>query len=268
MERQAMPDILARIVARRREAVERWPPAPIPGAAHATPRQPIISAFLEALASRRGEAVIAEIKLGSPRLGDLSDRVDPERLAENYARNGAAALSVVVESEHFHGSYRLLERCVAASGLPALAKDFVVDDRQLDRAAAVGAGAVLLIASLQPAAELARLGAAARVRGLTPLVEVHTEEDIEKLRGADWELVGFNHRDLHDFTVDLRRSEPYLSRLPASAIKVAESGIVGRADLVRLRDAGFDAFLVGESLVTAADPAAALRQLTGGVGVR
>lgn len=224
---------------------------------------PSTNRFLAALAAAPRPAVIAEVKLGSPRLGSIAGRVDPEAQARAYARAGAAALSVVVEPDFFFGSYELLARCRAASGLPAIAKDFVVHPVQLDRARAAGADAVLLIAALYDRDELAALAARARGLGLVPLIETHDEADLEPLGAAAWELVGINHRDLRTFEVDLGRSAALLPRLPAGALKVAESGIASGADVARLAAAGFDAFLIGESLLLAPDPAARLRELRG-----
>ncbi|HSL82423.1 MAG TPA: indole-3-glycerol phosphate synthase TrpC, partial [Thermoanaerobaculia bacterium] len=194
-------------------------------------------------------------------IGSLVGRVDPEAQARVYADGGAAALSVVVEPEFFFGSYELLVRCRAASGLPAIAKDFVVDPVQLEWARDAGASAVLLIAALYEPAELRGLAARARALGLVPLVETHSEADLGRLGGAAWELVGVNHRDLRTFEVDLARSMAMVPRLPAGALRVAESGIGSGADVAALREAGFDAFLVGESLLLADDPAAKLREL-------
>jgi indole-3-glycerol phosphate synthase len=214
--------------------------------------------FLDALAARRGGAVIAEIKLASPRLGSLGV-ADPEAVARSYAANGASALSVVVEPDYFGGDYDLLRRCAAASGLAAVAKDFIVDPLQIEWARRAGASAVLLVVAMLSVEELRRFAGLARGQGLVPLVETHDEADIAKLAGAEWELVGVNNRDLRTFAVDLDRSRSLLPRLPAGALKVAESGIQERADLERLR--GFDAFLVGESLLRGGDPGAALRRL-------
>jgi indole-3-glycerol phosphate synthase len=289
-------DVLVRIVERRRErlaaegfgdgpagalargqvAAEPVVPGPAsarsPGAATlaAEPSGPADSPltattnrFLAALSATPAPAVIAEIKMGSPRLGSLAGRFDPEELARAYAAVGAAALSVVVEPDFFGGSYELLARCRAASGLPALAKDFVVHPVQLERARAAGADAVLLIAALYDRAELAALAARARRLGLVPLIETHDPADLDLLAGAEWELVGINHRDLRTFEVDLGRSAALLPRLPAGALKVAESGIASAADVARLAAGGFDAFLIGESLLLAPDPAAKLRELRG-----
>lgn len=217
--------------------------------------------FLGGLAARRGRAIIAEIKMGSPRLGSLAGRVNPIAQAQAYAAGGAAALSVVVEPDFFQGSYRLLAECKAASGLPAVAKDFVVHEIQLQWASHAGADAVLLIAALHEPAELRAYAQQARALGLVPLIETHTAEDVAKLAGADWELVGVNNRDLRTFEVTLENSIDLAPLLPASALRVAESALHSHADLARLRAAGFDAFLIGESLLLSADPAAKLREL-------
>jgi indole-3-glycerol phosphate synthase len=261
----SVPDILQRIVERRRE---RYPsatapaqPPPSTASFSVSASKPTDSPFLAALAARRGRGVIAEVKMGSPRLGSLAGRVDPERQARLYAEGGAAALSVVVEPDYFFGSYELLARCKGASGLPAIAKEFVVSERQLDEALAAGADAVLLIAALYDADELAAWAAAARARGLVPLVETHDLEDVARLAGAPWELVGVNNRDLRTFEVDFERAVMLAPRLPAGALRVAESGIVERGDRLRLAAAGYDAFLVGESLLFADDPAAKLAEL-------
>lgn len=258
-------DVLLRIVERRRqrlaEATGARPEIPADAPGVLTPES---NPFLAALtAERRGRAVIAEVKLGSPRLGSLAGRFDPATLARTYAEHGAAALSVVVEPDFFHGSYEVLQAAHKASGLPAIAKDFVVDERQLVWARDAGASAVLLIAALHDADELRVYAQKARALGLVPLIETHDPADAGKLAGAPWELVGVNNRDLRTFDVDLRHSIDLLPRLPPAAVKVAESGLKSPAEMERLRRAGFHAFLVGESLVTAGDPAAKLRELVG-----
>ncbi|HXO21612.1 MAG TPA: indole-3-glycerol-phosphate synthase [Thermoanaerobaculia bacterium] len=256
-------DILRRIAERRRERITGDGLAVSTALAAGEPLSAADNAFLAALERRRGRAVIAEVKMGSPRLGSLAGRVDPIKQAEQYAANGAAALSVVVEPDFFHGGYELLAACRRASGLPAIAKDFVVDPVQLRWAREAGADAVLLIAALFDAAEMARYAGLARGLGLVPLIEVHGRDDLAKLAGGTWELVGVNNRDLRTFEVDLGHSIALLSELPPAALKVAESGIDGRAAVDRLREGGFDAFLVGESLLLAADPGAKLQELAG-----
>lgn len=264
-ESPAVADILLRIVEKRRE---RLAEARAEGAEVTIPEDaPDLlpsNRFVAALrAEREGRAVIAEVKMGSPRLGSLVGRFDPVAQARVYATGGAAALSVVVEPDYFYGSYELLETARQASGLPAIAKDFLVDDLQLVWAADAGADAVLLIAALYSAEELRGYARKARALGLVPLVETHDPSDVDKLAGASWELVGVNNRDLCTFEVDIRHSIDLLPRLPREAVKVAESGLKSPVEMDRLRQAGFQAFLIGESLVTAGDPAAKLRELVG-----
>jgi indole-3-glycerol phosphate synthase len=259
-------DILQRIVAARRQRLG-LPPAPqAPLSLAERPSPPRLgswNAFVAAISARRGGAVIAEVKMGSPRLGSLVGRFDPEAQAAAYAAAGAAALSVVVEPDFFFGSYELLSSCKAACGLPAIAKEFVVDLRQLDWAVAAGADAILLVAALYSAEELAGWAGAARARGLAPLVETHGASDLELLGGGEWEMVGVNNRDLRTFEVDLEHSVSMRPWLPPGALAVAESGISTRADVERLRQAGFDAFLVGESLLLCENPGVKLRELFG-----
>jgi indole-3-glycerol phosphate synthase len=258
----APADILLEIVARRRErfaSALRIPEADDFGSGSPDPHG-ADHAFLRALARNR-PAIVAEVKMGSPRLGSLAGRVDPAKQARVYRDGGAAALSVVVEPDFFHGSYELLLRCKEASGLPAIAKDFVVSPKQIEAARDAGADAILLIASLYSAGDLRAWAAHARSQGLVPLIETHDAEDRSKLAGSEWELVGVNNRDLRTFEVDLEHSIAALPDLPDSAIKVAESGIASGADVARLAEAGFDAFLIGESLLLAEDPAAKLAEL-------
>jgi indole-3-glycerol phosphate synthase len=262
------PDILVRITERRREAVAAAVRAR-GGAgtlAEGQPLSPADNRFLAALAAKRRvrePAVIAEVKMGSPRLGNLHGRVDPLAQARSYAENGAACLSVVVEPDFFHGGYDLLAACAGASGLPAVTKDFIVDPVQLVWAREAGAAAFLLIAAMLEAEEMARYARLARGLGLVPLVETHDAGDLAKLQGEPWELVGINNRDLRTFDVDLQRSISLLPGIPGEAFKVAESGIRDGLDVLLLHESGFDAFLVGESLLLAGDPAGKLRELAG-----
>lgn len=271
--------VLRQIVDRRRErvaeeaAVEATAAPAVAQAGRTQPLLPTENRFLAALARFRGapgggrRAIVAEVKMGSPRIGSLVGRVDPKRQARLYADGGAAALSVVVEPDFFHGSYELLERCREASGLPAIAKDFVVSPVQLAWAREAGADAVLLVAALYSRDELLSLARAARALGLVPLVETHDRHDLLLLgtgeETAEWELVGVNNRDLRTFEVDIERSASLAPALPAGAFKVAESGIARADEAARLARAGFDAFLIGESLLLADDPAALLGELVG-----
>lgn len=255
-----LPDILADIVKRRRERLHESTGIRV---ATAPAGVPLVrdNPFLAALSSRRGKAVIAEVKMGSPRLGSLLGRVDPLQQAQIYAENGAAAISVVVEPDFFHGSYELLGMCKVMSGLPTIAKDFVIDSMQLKWAKDFGADAVLLVAALYDKDTLMRFANLARYLGLVPLVEVHDLADVSKLSGAMWEIVGVNNRDLRTFEVHLETSLALLPSLPTGALHVSESGIETRRDLSLLRGAGYDAFLIGESLLLADDPAAKLTEM-------
>lgn len=259
-------DILKRIVARRRSRIEELlSSGSVLAHEEGIPADPRATSgdFVQALRSVRGRAIIAEVKLGSPRLGSLAATVDPEAQARVYSENGAACLSVVVEPDFFFGSYELLARCREVSGLPTLAKDFVVHPVQIEWARRAGADAVLLIAALLPADELRELAETVRRLGMVPLIECHSEDELAMLRGDDWEMVGINNRDLKTFEVSLDQSIAMLSNMPPESLRVAESGIKTGEDVGRLEAAGFGAFLVGESLLLSADPASKLRELVG-----
>ena len=254
-----VPDVLRRIVAQRATRIGRLDPVP----SEDSPLLDGANPFLRACSERRGSALIAEVKLGTPRLGRIDHRFSPEEQARLYRQHGAAALSVVTEPDFFFGSYELLARCREASGLPAIAKDFLVSTRQLKFAQEAGASAVLLIATLYTGDELRAWADLARSHGLAPLIETHSRADVQKLEGSEWELVGVNARNLRTFEVDLDHAVRALPDLPAGSVKVAESGIRSGDDKDRLSSAGFDAFLVGESLLLADDPAAKVRELAG-----
>jgi indole-3-glycerol phosphate synthase len=265
----APPDVLQKIVEqRKRRLKEENALGTAPDLSLGPPHTSADNEFLAALSNRRRQqapGIIAEIKRGSPRLGFVGDRFDPIAQARLYAERGAACLSVVVEPDHFFGSYELLASCREASGLPAIAKDFIVDPIQLVQARDAGASAVLLIAALLSAAELEDYAGQARGLGLVPLVETTDPDDLAKVAMAEegWEIVGVNNRDLRTFDVSLERSMTLLPLLPFGAIKVAESGIRRGADVALLIDAGFDAFLVGEALLLAENPGALLAEMTG-----
>lgn len=220
--------------------------------------------FLAAL-SGPGPRVIAEVKHRSPSAGtilpDAARRV--AATARAYRRGGAAALSVVVERDFFGGDPEWIGEAKAASGLPVLMKDFVVDERQLDQALSLGADAVLLIVAALDDEALARLHAAALARGLAVLVEAHDRQEARRAAALSPALVGVNSRDLATFRVDLDAAVRLGRELPASAVRVAESGIHAAEDVRRLLDGGYGAFLVGESLLRSPDPARALRRLLG-----
>ncbi len=209
--------------------------------------------------------LLAEIKHRSPSAGLILPDADARigAVARAYRRGGAAALSIVVEQDFFGGDPSWLPRAKAASGLPVLMKDFIVDEVQLDFAHALGADAVLLIVAALDDRELERLHRAARVRGLAILVEAHDEDEIRRALAAGAEIVGVNARDLGTFAVDLAGMARLGAFLPPSVVRVAESGIRTRADVSTLAASGYGSFLVGETLLRSDDPARALRKLRG-----
>lgn len=212
-----------------------------------------------------GVRVIAEIKAGSPSAGEILRSPDDvvELMAAAYARAGAAAISVVTEEDHFGGKPRWLPRVKGASGLPVLMKDFLLEERQLDHALSLGADAVLLIAAALPTEKLGQMRRAAGDRGLAVLVEVeaHHEEDLLRAAAVQPDVLGVNARDLVTFRVDHAAACDLGRRIPPGPVRLAESGIRDRNDLRRLAAAGYEAFLVGESLLRAGNPERALQQL-------
>jgi len=254
--------VLDQIVERTRERL-RTEDKPDRHAAEAVAEQRAPHRFREAL-SRDGVNVIAEIKSASPSAGSIVANPDVETIARDYARGGAAALSVVTEPEFFQGSRTWLARAGAAAGLPVVMKDFIVEPSQLLRGIIAGADAILLLASILDATRLRDFIALLEAYGCDALVEVHDEEELERAVAAGARILGVNNRDLRSFAVDLGTSERLGAKMPADAIRVAESGIRTRADVERLRAAGFNAFLVGESLLRQTDRAAAVRVLVEG----
>ncbi len=219
--------------------------------------------FAGALRSAGGLAVIAEIKRRSPSKGDLNADLDPATMAASYERGGAACLSVLTDVEHFGGSADDLRAARSACALPVLRKDFTVSANDVVDARLMGADCVLLIAAALDPVELGDLHQLAVEIGLDVLVEIHDEDELEHALSAHATLVGVNQRDLVTFEVDHARAVRMAGLIPERAVKVAESGVRGAADAQALRAAGYDAVLVGETLVTAADPAAAIAELRG-----
>ncbi|HMA34869.1 MAG TPA: indole-3-glycerol phosphate synthase TrpC, partial [Chloroflexia bacterium] len=205
--------------------------------------------------------VIAEIKRGSPSRGLLHPDLDPGALARAYAAGGAAALSVLTDHDFFGGSFADLAAARAAVPLPVLRKDFLLDEYGVVESRAQGADAVLLIVALLDTPTLRRLYELAGSLGMAVLVEVHDAAEMAAAAVAGATIVGVNNRDLHTFTVDLGLTAQLAPLRPPGALLVAESGIRTPADVQRLAAGGADCLLVGESLVTAPDPAAHLRAL-------
>jgi indole-3-glycerol phosphate synthase len=208
-----------------------------------------------------GIGVIAEFKRRSPSAGALREHAEIDEIVAAYEHGGACALSVLTEEAHFAGSLEDLRSARRASRLPVLRKDFVVDRYQLYEASAAGADAVLLIVAALDVERLRALLASAHDLELDALVEVHDERELHTALEVEARLLGINNRDLRDFSVDVERTYALMSCMPADATVISESGIGTRAQLARLQGAGVAAVLVGESLMRAADPERALREL-------
>jgi indole-3-glycerol phosphate synthase len=253
--------VLARILAETRAELERRKRDRPLGEHAPAPRGPAPTRrFREALRGE-GVGVIAEFKRRSPSAGSLRAAPDLGAIVGAYERGGAVAVSVLTESPNFGGSLEDLRTARASCSLPLLRKDFVVDDYQLHEAVAAGADAVLLIVAALEPAELAALHARAGELGLDVLVEVHDRAELERALALEAPIVGINNRDLRDFSVDLARTETLLEHVPAGVTVISESGIAGAEQVRRLEARGVAGVLVGESLMRAADPAAALRAL-------
>ncbi|MGH9795068.1 MAG: indole-3-glycerol phosphate synthase TrpC [Candidatus Acidiferrales bacterium] len=218
--------------------------------------------FAGALA-RDGVNVIAELKKASPSRGVLREQFDPMNLARGFENAGAVALSVLTEEEHFQGSLEHLRTVHKDVKLPVLRKDFIVDAWQVWEARAAEADSFLLIVSVLGDTALSELIALGRELGMEPLVEIHTEEELTRALDARARIVGVNNRDLRTFDVRVETSLALVEKIPKECIAVSESGLRTRDDLERLRKAGFDAFLIGEHLMQAPEPEAALRELLG-----
>lgn len=257
-----LPDILARIVERKKaevaEKLELRRSLEQTAAFQKSQRRGFRAALL-----RRQPAVIAEIKKASPSRGVLSEDFNPGAQARAYFAGGAAALSVLTDRDFFQGSLGDLKTARATVPLPVLRKDFTIDEIDVVEAAAAGADAVLLIAAILTAKQIEQFRRAAEHYGMAALVEVHDDAELDKALEAGADVIGVNNRDLRTFEVNLETSERLAARLPQSAVRVAESGIHGRADVERLMAAGYQAFLVGEHLMKSGDPKRAIEELCG-----
>jgi len=212
--------------------------------------------FRQALASATGVAVIAEVKRRSPSKGDLAPGLDPATVAAQYEAGGATCLSVLTDEAHFGGSADDLAAARAEVGLPVLRKDFTVDEIDVADARLMGADAILLIVAALDDGELRAFAQLAAELDLAALVEVHDAAEVERALAAGADLIGVNQRDLMTFAVDTQRALDLAAALPTGVVRVAESGITGPADVTVLAEAGYDAVLVGEHLVTSGDPTA------------
>lgn len=254
-------DFLERILSARRQALaaarQATPAAKLEERAAVAPPVRDFAAALR----RNSLNLIAELKKASPSQGLLRRGYNPAALAPALEAAGAAAFSVLTEPEFFQGTVEDLQVVRNLTALPVLRKDFLFDPYQLYEARAAGADAVLLIATILGATELRQLITLGKQLGMAALVEVHTADELHRALEAGAEILGVNNRDLRTFSVSLETSERLIESVPDACLAVSESGLRSHAELARLRAAGFDAFLVGEFLMQAADPAQALRQL-------
>lgn len=258
-----MSTTLDNIVAARRRAVALLKAAGDVRALRAQAEQYRPRGFRTALAraAAAGPAVIAELKKASPSRGVIRGSFPVGRLATALAAAGAAALSVLTEEDYFQGSLAHLREASAATHLPCLRKDFIVDEVQLIEARAHHADAVLLIVAALSDGELPRLAGLARELQLDVLCEVHDEEELERALTAGCDMIGVNCRDLRTFRVDMSTALRLGPAIPPGVLGVAESGIQSADDIRRLRGHGYGAFLIGESLMRADDPGAELVRL-------
>jgi indole-3-glycerol phosphate synthase len=264
-----MSDILQKIVAVKHQevaaALQRQSLASVREAAEARNREQAdlrdFAAALRAKVAAGQAAVIAEIKKASPSKGVMRDPFVPAEIAASYAQHGAACLSVLTDEQFFQGHASYLQQARAACPLPVLRKDFMVDAYQVYEARAMGADCILLIAACLSDAQMADLEACAHSLGMAVLVEVHDGEELDRALKLKTPLVGINNRNLRTFDVTLDTTLGLLDRVPADRLLVTESGILGAADVQRMRAADVHAFLVGEAFMRQPDPGVALAEL-------
>ena len=260
-----MSDILRRIVAVKHEEVAEAKrlrdAATIRREALAQPPARDFVGELRARIAAGQAAVIAEVKKASPSKGVLRQRFVPAEIAASYARHGAACLSVLTDRQFFQGERAYLQQARAACDLPVLRKDFMVDAYQVDEARAWGADCILLIAACLDDAQMVDLEAQALALGMAVLVEVHDADELARALRLKTPLLGINNRNLKTFEVSLEVTLDLLPQVPTERLLVTESGILGRVDVQRMRDAQVHAFLVGEAFMRADDPGAALAEL-------
>jgi len=262
-----MTDILTRILATKAAeiaAAKRTRPyVVVAAAARAAPPPRDFEGALRAKIAAGRSAVIAEIKKASPSRGVLRANFDPPAIARSYEAAGAACLSVLTDRQYFQGAPEFLTAARSACALPALRKDFIVDEYQIAEARALHADAILLIVAALDDARLASLEGCARDFGMAVLVEVHDAAELERALRLATPLVGINNRNLRTFDVSLATTLDLLPRIPGERLVITESGILAPADVATMRDHGVHAFLVGEAFMRAEDPGAALAGLFG-----
>jgi indole-3-glycerol phosphate synthase len=258
-------DILQRIVAAKHEEVAAAKAqrslAVVQAAARDQPPPRAFEAALRTTIADGRAAVIAEVKKASPSKGVLREQFVPAEIAASYAQHGAACLSVLTDAPFFQGAPEYLAQARSACDLPVLRKDFVVDEYQVHESRALGADCILLIVAALDDAQLGAFESCAQALGMGVLVEVHEEAELDRALRLKSPLIGVNNRNLRSFEVSLETTLRLQPRLPTDRLLVAESGILTRADVQRLRAAAVHAFLVGEAFMRAPDPGQALAGL-------
>ena len=257
------PTVLRKIIARKWEEIaERKKTVSLADLKQSLVHQQPVRGFVQAIADKiaAGQSgVIAEIKKASPSKGVIREHFVPAELARSYERGGAACLSVLTDVDFFQGADVYLQEARAATDLPVIRKDFLVDEYQIYEARAIGADCVLLIVSALEPQKLADLNTLAMELGLDVLVEVHDAAELEIALGLPNKLIGINNRNLHTFDVTLQTTFDLLDKIGPERIVVTESGILSPADVKVMRDKNVNAFLVGEAFMRADDPGAALK---------
>lgn len=259
------PDILKRIIQRKREEIEAHSKhISLRSLSHLVDNCPMPRGFVEAINARlqfQQPAVIAEIKKASPSKGVLRANFEPVVIAKSYEQNGAACLSILTDKDFFQGADEYLSQVHEACMVPILRKDFTIDAYQVYEARAIGADCILLIVAALGDAQLHDLADLATHLGMDVLVEVHDREELERALLLNTRLIGINNRDLRTFNTRLQTTLELLPLIPKKFITVSESGIHTPQDIALLRKAGVHTFLIGEAFMTATDPGIALHNL-------
>ncbi len=257
--------VLDRILARKAEEVaERKQQVSLAQVMADAKAQPLARGFIQALKQRIAigdPAIIAEVKKASPSKGVIREDFRPAEIAQSYQQGGAACLSVLTDRDFFQGHEDYLLAARAACSLPVLRKDFTIDPYQIWEARALGADCILLIVAALSDDLMAELFATANEVGVDTLVEVHTEQELQRALKLDAEMIGINNRDLHSFDTSLDTTFELLKHMPTNRLVVTESGIHTSADVQRMREGGVETFLVGEAFMRAEDPGAELQRL-------
>ena len=261
------PTILKKIIARKAEEVaDAKGRVPLSALEAQLPQAPAVRDFVGALRAKLNaghSAVIAEVKKASPSKGVLRENFDPAAIARSYAEHGAACLSVLTDRDFFQGAPDYLQQARAASGLPVLRKDFMIDPYQVVEARVMGADCILLIAASLSDAQMDELASAAKSLGMTVLVEVHNRDELQRTLALNTplEMVGINNRNLHTFEVSLDTTLALLPDIPDDRLVVTESGILTPDDVALMRAHGVNTFLVGEAFMRADEPGEKLAEL-------